>query len=244
MKVSWALVSDVGKVRNSNQDCVIGLELNNQYYAFIVCDGMGGANGGEVASSLAITTTTDLLKQRDWKQSDFNPTILNNILQEVNLKIFNHAKDHPELSGMGTTFTMFIFNSTKGYLVQIGDSRLYLIDDRRIQQLSKDQSYVQELFDQGLITKEKMKVHPKRHMLTNALGTSEDLQPSFTYLSLYEGTYLLCSDGLTNEVSDILIKETILKKSDSLSQKINNLLALALLNGGRDNVSIIGVSLE
>lgn len=235
MSLSFRAGADthVGRVRSSNQDSL--LEAGD---LFVVADGMGGHNGGEVASALAVETvreafnapTTDLLVEA---------------IQAANEAILAKAADDPSLQGMGTTVVALAAVVTEGEeriaIANVGDSRCYLLEDDRLRQITKDHSVVQTLVDNGQITKAEAEVHPQRNILTRALGIDPKVMTDSWELLPFAGDrYLLCSDGLFNEVSPATIIETLQAITEP-SEAAAELVRLANEGGGRDNISVVVV---
>jgi protein phosphatase len=216
-------------------------------YGFVVADGMGGAEAGEVASRLAITTLVNLvLEVPDWiMRMDDNRVqeTMERMAQHyrsVDAEIGRRAREDHALSGMGTTMTLAYSLGAHLIVVQIGDSRAYLLRGGRLQRLTHDQTFVQTLLDLGQINPEQAASHPFRHVLTQALGKhGRDLNAEVQRLVLADGDCLmLCSDGLTEMVPDGMI-EILLQRPEGVEEKCRALVDLALERGGRDNVTVI-----
>ena len=253
MFLECAAYSDPGKVRRNNEDnCYINNQwrrLENEYFTgtgherddltAVVCDGMGGSEKGERASLIAVNTVAQYYEKE--KKIDFLP-----IIQSANDQICEEikAKGH----SMGTTFTGIQIKDGKLIVVNVGDSRVYRLRDRKLEQLSEDHSIVQRMIKMGLITKEEAKNHPQKHCITQYLGIQEEdmvIEPQLkTDMAIEMGDrYLLCSDGLTDMVSDAEI-ETILEKEKSVKEAAEELLNTALEHGGVDNVTVILVEVQ
>ncbi len=239
--IRWGALSDTGVLRLQNEDAMLAREG-----LFVVADGMGGHNAGEVASAMAI-------KFLGAAQSDgiADAKQLNSIIKEVNEKIFQAANGQTDQRGMGTTLTALAItptnkskseNESKSVTVaNIGDSRTYLLRAGEFRQVSVDHSYVQELVSEGLITRDEARTHARRNIVTRALGIEPTIGVDTWTLPLIAGDrYLLCSDGLVDEVSDIDI-ETCLKLNSDPQQTANQLVEMANKNGGRDNTTVIVV---
>lgn len=231
--------SDRGKVRNHNEDNVgVFRNQSNQILA-VVADGMGGHLAGDVASKMA----TDLL-EKYWQQMDkvespdtaeqwFTEKIKN-----INEEIFQYAKDHPECQGMGTTLVASI--CTHGFITvaNIGDSRGYILNSEGFRQLTDDHSLVNELVKSGQITKEDAEHHPRKNVLLRALGTEPNVSVDTVTIGFEPGdNLLLCSDGLTNKVSDEELK-SMLQSELNLEEKADQLIQLANEKGGEDNITV------
>lgn len=229
--------TDVGCKRSANEDWLDNFECRNGLVA-VVCDGMGGHVGGEIASHLAVETIRNFLENNYF--DDPRQAIIE-ACNEANEAIIRRTQEKPELTGMGATCVMLIVRDGKVYYGSVGDSRIYLVRSKRITQLTVDQSYVQMLVDMGEITKEQAEHHPRKNEITNALGL-DSMKPATvaqTPVNPEAGDcFILCSDGLSGMVSD----ETILKiagNQQKLSQKerVDSLIAMARKNGGLDNIT-------
>lgn len=251
-KMFYYSLSDIGQKRTTNQDQYCAKILEENIYLFIVCDGMGGANGGCVASTLAIDIFCEFVEKKLQQNSEEEINkmdLLYAAAKDTNDAVFRNAKDNPELSGMGTTLVAMLACGTTAYIINIGDSRLYTFSETRIKQVTKDHSFVQQLLDLGKITEEEVQTHPNRNIITQAIGVTDDIQPDLYKidLSVEKAKYiLLCSDGLhgyanEEEFSQILFtaphKEQ--SKEEELKEKTEALIMLANKNGGGDNITAI-----
>ena len=230
LHLRWAAVTDQGHVRSNNQDA---------YYAgerlLVVADGMGGMAAGDVASRAAVDAMTSLDVAID---NEHQMDALHKALEAANGRIAEHVLTDAALQGMGTTMTAVIFSGDRAALAHVGDSRAYLLRDGRLNQLTKDDTYVQMLVDQGLIRPEEAAGHPRRAVVTQALQ-GEPVSPSYVIVEPQAGDrWLLCSDGLTTVVSPESIEETLLTGA-APQECCERLLELALEAGGPDNVTII-----
>ncbi len=234
----YSYKTDVGKVRMSNEDQVAATVNAKGDVFLIVCDGMGGQNRGELASSMAVSHLID-----DFNSSRFFNSLdvqlwLNRKIRAVNKEINTEARKNPLYRGMGTTLTAVIIYHDVMVIAQIGDSRLYQLSGTTLEQLSVDQTYVGYLYRTGQIKKEDMDTHPRRHMLMNALGTYPSVEIDLKVKSYHNQTLLLCTDGLYNNVSETTIA-SVLKGADSPEEKVNELISIANTNGGSDNIGIV-----
>ncbi|MGI5950099.1 Stp1/IreP family PP2C-type Ser/Thr phosphatase [Peptoniphilus sp.] len=233
MKVVSA--TNVGNYRKNNEDNYYVDPSNN---LFVLADGMGGHLAGETASAMA----TEIIAE-NFKKLTKKPNIqdimdmTNESIKNANLEIFTKSSNDDEYRGMGTTVVMgYILDNTFVYS-SVGDSRIYLINDE-ISQLTNDDSFVNYLMEIGEITEEEAKVHPKKNVLTKALGTSGDVEVIINNLKLKDkDILLLCSDGLTNMVSDKEIYDIVKNNSPEIAR--DKLIELALNNGGIDNITFI-----
>lgn len=232
--------SDVGKAREINEDYFYISYPDDEIQLFILADGMGGYNGGEVASKLAVTSAKNYILSNFEKNNSDKDTILDlvkNSSQYANMVVYEKAKENPELSKMGTTLDICLIYQSKAFISHIGDSRIYRIRKDFMRKLTKDHSYVQQLIDEGKITKEESLKHPKKNMLMKALGCTPFIEPDVMIKGfIKEDVILMCSDGLTNMVSEERIKQ-IIKENPTDATKL--LVQEANDNGGNDNITAI-----
>ena len=231
-------LTDVGKVRNHNEDSVIILKNHNNEYLLAVADGMGGHRAGEVASSIAITYLAHHFQESFYNLSKDEAIIwINDSIDSINTAIFNHEKDHPESIGMGTTLVIVLY--TKDYLLfgNIGDSSGFIIKNKKIHKVTVDHSLVNLLVEAGELTEEQAKTHPRKNVLMKALGASQNVEADIFECSVDVDGILLASDGLTNmlEISKI---EDVINSKEEIEEKIVNLIQKANNNGGLDNISV------
>ena len=237
-------LSDIGKVRRENQDSYF-FDIKNQNNAVaVVCDGMGGVNGGKTASLTAVNTFASVFSDiSDSLDIQTIKTTLNNAIEKANLEIYNKAKNDPSLIGMGTTLVACFIDNKNAYFVNIGDSRAYLLRDDKIRRISKDHSAVQELLDKGLISEKQARNHPNKNIITRALGVSESVEYDLFIEQLQsDDIIILCTDGVTNYLDDLEIPFEILKlvNIESAPQK---LIELANVRGGADNSTIVVIKI-
>lgn len=223
--------TDVGQVRSNNQDAKL---VADNLYA--VADGMGGHQGGEVASALAV----EALKAEVTEPSG---EALVRAVQAANRVIYERASTDPELYGMGTTLCAISVVGARGAeriaVVNVGDSRVYLFRDDALTQLTRDHSLVEELRLEGRITEEQAAIHPRRNIVTRALGIEPDVEVDEFFVEVVDGDrYLLCSDGLFNEVSPDRISATLRRLEDP-GESARELVRLANEGGGRDNITCV-----
>ena len=232
--------TDIGKVRVSNEDQAIALTNASGNVLLLVCDGMGGQNKGDLASSLALNTIVSSFKDRKgFLNTYFARLWVSSAIKEANRCIYEQSQNNPSYHGMGTTITLLLIIKDIAILGHVGDSRCYFLKNHHdLVQMSEDQTYVAYLLRTQQITPEEALTHPKRHVLMNALGiypsASVDIK-TFPYLN---EEVLLCSDGLYNNVplEDIL---SVVKGNDSVEQKVNELIAIGNKNGGSDNIAVV-----
>lgn len=249
--------TDVGMKRSVNQDSFTFEKLCSNAFLAVVCDGMGGANGGNIASSLACKTFAESVRAESEKYKDsadhcnITPDcaelILIKSIELANKVVFAQAEKEPELSGMGTTLVAALVIDDTAYIVNVGDSRAYLIFSDIIDRITHDHSYVQFLIDLGELTEEEAQNSTNKNIIMKAIGINNTLDPdSFRVEFGGDAFLLLCSDGLTNFVSEQVIKETVLSfnyeekisKQDDVDRVCNRLIELANENGGGDNITV------
>ena len=229
-------VSDIGNVRQINEDYG-DYYTGEDYKLYIVADGMGGHNAGEVASKMAVEGIISFIKENYGEIPDNE--ILIEAIAEVNYKIYKHSLEKSNLSGMGTTITAALVTNECIRVVNVGDSLCYGIEDEAIDKITKDHSLVQELLDAGSISEEEAKNHPRKNIITRAIGTNIRVEvDQFTVpLDAYE-YFVLCTDGLSNEVSAEEIFNEI-RWSDNLQESSSRLVNMAKDAGGRDNITVL-----
>ena len=234
MKLKWGAFSDVGMVRQQNEDSFLAEET-----LFVVADGMGGHNAGEVASALAVTT----LKAGARLGID-DAEVFRELVQQANSAIYTASLDDSTQSGMGTTVTALSIvegEEPRVLVANVGDSRAYLWRSGALSRLSVDHSYVQELVNEGIITPEAARVHPRRNIVTRALGIDRSVNVDvFTHFVRTGDRIVLCSDGLVDEVADVEIAKVLGQHSDP-QETAEALVMVANTNGGRDNTTVIVV---
>ena len=226
--------TNVGLVRPINEDSYICLATD----VYVVADGMGGHAAGEVASGMLVETAGELLCHAG--SDAFSEDSLKQVILQANQKILDKASQDKGYAGMGTTASILHIKDDAGILAHVGDSRIYLFRSGEMQQLTKDHSLVWDLVENGTITAEEAKQHPKRNLLTRAVGVDRELQVDVhTFPVEHDDKFLLCSDGLTNMVSENDIKAAVL--APAISNKAQYLIDLALRAGGTDNITAIVV---
>jgi serine/threonine protein phosphatase PrpC len=232
--------SDLGLVRDGNEDSAL---ISQNLIA--VADGMGGHAGGEVASAIAINTLEALLPVITDTEIDIDSRedLFLNLSYEVDAEILRVSKERPELSGMGTTLTALAITNNQVDLLHIGDSRCYLWRDKKLTRLSYDHTVMQELLDQGRLTPDEVFDHPQRSLLTQALMGDSGIDPVLmSYEVKIDDKFLICSDGLTNVLSDLEISK-IIKATDE-DKLLAELITETKAKGAPDNITIVwaGVS--
>ena len=232
-------ITDIGKMRKQNQDYVFASEepVGNLPNLFLVADGMGGHNAGDYASRHAV----EQIREEILHSFEKSPSrILDKAIHSANAFLWKKAAEEEALSGMGTTLVAAVCVGDK-YLevANVGDSRLYVIDNDRIEQITIDHSYVEELVRRGGIDRESAKSHPNKNAITRAVGAEEEVEIDFFSVELVPGEIvLMCSDGLTNMLEDEEI-HMILGSREGLQEKAEALVRAANDNGGKDNITVI-----
>ena len=231
--VVHAAASEAGPVRQVNQDSFFVGELGGGYLA-VVADGMGGHSTGEVASQKAV----EIIRRELAQSRSYPPAALARAVQSANLEIFDYAADHPEHHGMGTTLTAVFIDDQVGLVGHVGDSRLYLVRDESIQQLTFDHSWVAERVRQGTLTTEEAKHHRLRNIITNALGALPEVKLDLSHFEVKKGDrLLLCSDGVNTLLSDDKLLETV--QSRPPEEAAQCLVDAANALGSPDNVTAV-----
>lgn len=235
--------TDVGKVRSSNQDSYAAGELPNAVAWAVVCDGMGGAVGGNVASSVAVKMISEKITSsyREGMSSQSIKNMLISAINAANISIYDMARSNENLHGMGTTVVTAIVTDGIAYVAHAGDSRAYMTFENEIIQLTKDHSVVQELVSKGELTADEAKDHPNKNIITRALGVEDKINVDFCQQEFGENSVLLmCTDGLTNytEVGDIYS----ITNSGRYYEAAERLVNLANKNGGGDNITVVAIA--
>ncbi len=239
--MKFAAKTDIGKVRESNQDAYATGELPDGVAWAVVCDGMGGAAGGNVASQTAVKIISEQITSayRASMRSKSIKNLLVSAINAANISVFDMAQANAGLAGMGTTVVCVLIADGVAYIAHAGDSRAYLLNGA-IQPLTRDHSIVQEMVDTGRLTKDEAKVHPSKNIITRALGVLPDIRVDFYEQPLEkEDILLLCTDGLTNFVEEDAIAE--IAKTCKENDFAEMLVAKALENGGGDNVTVVTI---
>ena len=232
---AYAVASDTGRRRRRNEDnYVVAPPL------FAVADGMGGAQAGEIASQLAASA----LEAGDSDGLEGTKRI-DALIQEANRRIFDRASTDPTASGMGTTMTVALVEGMTVAIGHVGDSRAYLVRGEQMEQLTEDHSLVNELMKSGRLSEEEAQVHPQRSVITRAVGTDPDVDVDGFTLEAEEGdVILICSDGLSDMVSDEEILELLHANRDDLEKAVKALVAAANRGGGEDNITAVAFQLS
>lgn len=223
--------TDVGKKRRQNEDAAW---FDEKLGVFAVADGMGGHLAGEVASAMAVEAVRRMAaSHKKPSVSEMNRTAL-----AAHAQIFAHAQAHAECAGMGTTLSMMWRGENAMYVAHVGDSRIYRLRDGHLDPVTQDHSLVDELVRARIITREEARTHPRRNIITRALGTEGDNTPDLLVVNCQRGDrWLLCTDGLTGMVPDETIERTL--NQYGMEEAADRLIELALAAGGSDNVTLI-----
>ena len=226
--------SDAGNVRELNEDYASFIE-DERFKIYLVADGMGGHNAGEIASKLAVKSIIRYLLEH----SEEDENLLLNAVKYANNEIYEISQKNDKCKGMGTTITGCFIKGDMIQVVNVGDSCCFSIKDNEIKKVTKDHSWVQELIDAGAITEEEGRVHPKKNIITRALGTNSSVKIDIFNIDQSESSmFLLCSDGLSNEVRKEEMIE-IVNKCKDFNEACEKLVDLAKSRGGKDNITVL-----
>jgi serine/threonine protein phosphatase PrpC len=242
-----ASLTDPGRVRDHNEDCI---ESRADMGLFVLADGMGGYNAGEVASGMATALISDGL-QEAWRPREVDrmgrddakalaDKLVRDQIARANSAIFTTSQNNPECAGMGTTLVVTHFYDNFLTVAHIGDSRLYRLRGESMEQVTRDHSLLQEQLDSGLITPEEAKLSQNKNLVTRALGIDPAVDPEVhVYETEPDDLYLLCSDGLSDMVDDEEIRLTLITLKSNPNLTVQQLVQAANDNGGRDNISAV-----
>jgi len=254
MKISGIGLTDIGRKRQLNEDYYI---CDNQQSIYLVADGMGGVAGGELASKMAVDTF--VTKIHPFLQDDdvtlpfelkgnngYIPSLMKYAIEEANATVYQYGLNDPSMKGMGTTFTAAILYEGTLYVGHIGDTRLYRLRGREIAQLSEDHTLVQQLVNEGHITPQEARYHPKKNVITRSLGPKPKIKIDIFSETLIPGDiYLLCSDGLYGMVEEEDFSNALLAlESNDLEDIGKQLIDLANEGGGKDNITLVLFRIE
>lgn len=243
--IHTAYASSIGRIRKSNQDFVKVFKNKSDVTLAIVCDGMGGHQGGDVASTMAVSHLGHNFQTTDFTDVNLAKKWLEVQLNSENETILKTADRFPDLNGMGTTIVLAIAFADTALVAHLGDSRAYCYADGKFLQITEDHSLVNELVKMGQITKEQAKHHPQKNIITQALGVSSTIDPEYEQFNFKaDDLLLLCTDGLTNSLSDPQIQQILATKDLSLKDRCNKLINEANRLGGGDNITVCLVKSE
>ena len=232
--------SDIGKLRENNQDYYYISKSIDDVKLYILADGMGGYKGGEIASQMATTCVKNYIENnfgQITKDRDSLIQLIGSSMEYANMVIYEKSKENKELEGMGTTLEICLIYNNKVYIGHVGDSRIYRVRKEIIRKLTQDHSYVQKLVKDGKITKEEAEVHPKKNMLMKAIGCSAFVEPDVAVKGfLKDDILVMTSDGLTNMVGQEQIFNVV---KGNVEKAPTKLIELANENGGIDNITVV-----
>lgn len=237
--IEYAAMTSKGIVRDTNQDYYLASTEGKPL--FILCDGMGGHASGDVASKSAAQSISRYINMHvpydiDEKKAR---SLLSGAVEFANTVVFARSKTGIEFRGMGTTCDVCMADFDIMYICHVGDSRVYLLRDTEIKHLTQDHTLIEELVKNGTITREEAENHPNKHMITRAVGTEKTIKCDFLAEKMQDGDmFLMCSDGLTNMMTDVQIKDAMLVGGD-LKTTVKMLVDRANANGGLDNITAI-----
>lgn len=229
-------ITDIGNYRSINEDYVNSY-ISDEFSVFVVADGMGGHNAGEIASKMAVEGIIDFVKL-NYNNYD-KEKLLTDAISDINYKIYKYSLNSEALQGMGTTIIAAIKFGDTIQIANVGDSSCFAVNKDGIVKLTKDHSLVQELLDCGSITEEQARVHPRKNIITRAVGTNVKINVDVYNIENNQYEYfILCTDGLTNDVTKTEILNFI-KNSSDLQVVCENLVAQAKSVGGKDNITVL-----
>ena len=241
---SWGL-TDVGCIRAQNQDAFLIEKLDKHTLLCVVCDGMGGAKSGNIASTLAADVFVQQVKQTwtgDYNQNNID-RMLKNAVKLANFTVFDQSQQFEEFTGMGTTLVAVLICGKWATVVNVGDSRAYFIDRVGIHQITMDHSVVQLMINRGELTPEQAKTYPGKNLITRAVGTETAVTADIFHRKMESGEHLLlCTDGLTNLMDDLEILFEVVHGADK-SSACQRLLDIAKNRGAPDNVTCVLVQI-
>lgn len=236
--MKYSVLTDVGRMRSKNQDAAFATDhkIGTLPNLFVIADGMGGHNAGEYASSLAI----DVLKTQVATGEGMQPIqIIDQGITTANRAIYEEAAQDVTKAGMGTTVVVATLQEGHLSVANVGDSRLYLLGQDGLRQITRDHSVVEEMVRKGEVPKEAARNHPKRNLITRAVGAEQEVKTDFFDEQLHAGdVILMCTDGLTTMVKEEEITQILASETD-IDEKAASLVERANANGGRDNITVI-----
>lgn len=246
LKLEFAGVTDIGRVREKNEDAIA---ISEEFQFAVLADGMGGYNGGEIASEMAVSGIKEILEKglrRNrlpffWRPRRSIKKLLDDAISEVNQRIYQKSRSDPRYHGMGTTLAVAVFHDNRVTIAHIGDSRIYRFRNGQLEQLTRDHTWVQTQIDSGWMSEQEARISDYKNLLTRALGVHDHIEHDVQeYIVEPKDIYFLCSDGLSDTVSSNEICDFLfLKKEGDLPTSTKILVEQANNNGGHDNVSVI-----
>ena len=238
IKGRFGCKTDIGLVRASNEDKALSIIDADGNILLCVCDGMGGYMKGDFASKIATDIITAAFSsKKKWVFSFQVSNWISKVVKSINYSVYNESMDAENFKGMGTTLVMAIFFKDNIYIANIGDSRCYVLEADKVEQLTRDQTYVEYLLSHDKISADEKLTSKDRHALMNFIGKSRNIDFEFKIVKNDKKTILLCSDGLYNNASDKQIFSA-LNSEERLDQKISTLIGIAKANGGTDNIAV------
>ncbi len=246
-KITSVALTDTGKVREHNEDMI---SADTDIGLFVLADGMGGYNAGEVASGIAVKTIVNLVRDSVMREDlaardpetglTRRSIVLRDAIHRANKIIYHTSRTQPQCEGMGTTIVACLLHDNKISVAHVGDSRLYRLRDNRFEQLTLDHSLLQELVDRGFYSQQEAQRATNKNYVTRALGVEQTVDVEISEDSVQKSDYyMLCSDGLSDMIEDEDIHLTISTFSANLEMVAKQLIQLSNDNGGRDNISVI-----
>lgn len=248
MKITYQAITDVGRKRKGNED---SLFVNAVQNLFVVADGMGGHAAGEIASKVAVDAINEFVlltggdEEITWpfgldENMSYDGNRLKTAIRYANRKVLEATKEKSEYEGMATTVAAVLVDGDTANLGHVGDSRVYLVRDGKISQLTADHSWVNEQIQSGVISADQARTHPLRNVVTRALGGKPDLQVDMKVHKIQSGDILLlCSDGLTTMIPDEDIGRVVLESEGDVEKAAKALVATANARGGEDNITVV-----
>lgn len=245
LKLEFAGLTDVGRVREKNEDAIA---ISEEFQFAVLADGMGGYNGGEIASEMAVSGIKEILEKGlrrscfpfFWRRNRSVRQILEYAISEVNQRIYQKARSDLHYHGMGTTLLVAVFHGNVVTIAHIGDSRIYRFRDGGLEQLTRDHTWVENQVRMGWMNKEEAQVSTNKNLLTRALGVYENVSADVQEMLILPGdTYLLCSDGLTDMLSEQALQFYLRFQGVDVQSMCQHFLTAANEEGGIDNISVI-----
>ncbi len=245
-------ITDEGLVRDHNEDSI---GHNDELGLLVLADGMGGHKGGEVASAMAVDSITQDLNQAlplittgkidESTGYSLESMLIEKAIKDANAKIYNASKENSNYEGMGTTVVVLLLYDNRITIAHVGDSRLYRMRDRILEQMTRDHTLLQELVDRGFYTKKEANESLNKNLVTRAVGVNPSVDVDLLEdIALKDDHYLLCSDGLTDMIDDNLIEDIMLNYGDDQNRMTEELIKQAKEHGGKDNVSVMLAKVE
>lgn len=241
MRVVMGGLTHPGQVRGENEDCIMA---RSELGLAVLADGMGGHQAGEVASRMAVDVITAYFSEtprgRSSRKSAIKPQALVDAIRKANAAVYEAAQARPDYHGMGSTVVVAMFAGNRLCVGHVGDSRLYRFRQNTLEQLTKDHSVVQELINRGLYTPEEARQSTAKNLVTRALGVDREIEPDTASTAVHPGDiFLLCSDGLTDVVTDEQIAEILRRHGGNVDVAARLLVDHANAQGGPDNISVV-----